>query len=101
MDGWRDNRATSRLIDRRLCLVEHFAFRADVATAVPPEAVRAVTLEGQAVAVRWEREDGTERTATFVERLRYFSGPALGGRLPDSPSQFAERLTRWSAGPQT
>jgi len=88
-----------RLTNLRLCTVEHFVFRADVATEVPPEAVRSVALDGPAVMVCWERENGSERIAAFVERSGAArSGPALGGRLPDSPSEFAERLTRWSRG---
>jgi hypothetical protein len=84
-----------RLSQLRLCVLEHYATRADRLSEVPPTAIQDLSRLGSKVTVAWTRSSGEVRSISLVP----WSGrvPAIK-RLPESPESLLAKLDDWRSG---
>lgn len=89
-----------RLTTHRFAIIDHFAFRADRVTAIPPSALTTVDLIHRvfgfrrvaAVSLVWQRAGGGSRTVALLPRvLRLPVTPSL----PDSADELVDRILTW------
>ena len=94
--------AAQRLIDERLCLIEHFALRPDRGIAIPRASLIACAREPNSLLVAWLASDGKNRSARLSRFARRVGGPG-GAAVAVVAGRYAEldldavhlQLTDW------
>ena len=79
-----------RLTDKRLCLIEHFALRADRRYEMPPTSVISSTREPQSLLVTWRTADGQDRST----KLSVFDPRGVGGPAGAAVTALARRYSQ-------